>query len=248
MLNYFGVNKYSFDFAGFEFQTFDKKFIPILLGKHGNQTAINTAGSAWKKVIHRNLTRKQAERDYINPKWSQLYNFLQSHLTTKNSMFTPKRSFIINRDLDDLFTSTNVRDKTKLSEFLRFREINIHNLKYFKDDPGFRKKVLPLVYDDDYDFNIITPQYTYILLVLYIATYYTIFNNYKFKKFALKVGLSWDEYRKKFLNGLKSNTQINDITAFCYTQYFWFDFRLSDSSHSEIHRILYNMFNELKLS
>ena len=87
----------------------------------------------------------------------------------------------------------------------------------------------------------------YIILAIYIAKKYSIFNNYKYKEFALKLGLDYEDYIEKFFKGLKSNKEISDITAFCYSSYFWFDFRLTDSDHSEIHKILYNMFHELKL-
>ena len=84
-------------------------------------------------------------------------------------------------------------------------------------------------------------------MTLYIAKKYSIFNNYKFKDLELKLNISNEEYLKKFFNGLKSDNKLTNITALCYTQFFWFDYRLSDSVHSEIHLILYDLFNELKL-
>ena len=66
---------------------------------------------------------------------------------------------MINEDIDDLLISTEISDKKKLSEFLRFREIQVWNLITFKERPEFRKKVLPLILDEENSFTSIIPQY-----------------------------------------------------------------------------------------
>ena len=43
-----------------------------------------------------------------------------------------------------------------------------------------------------------------------------------------------------------NNFNIHNITCFSYRSYFWFDYRLSNSNESEIHKILYNMMIEIK--
>lgn len=248
MLGIFKLPQIPFKFKNKTFYIFDKDYIPYVLGKSGNQTAINTAGSLWKKIIKHNLTRKQAESIKINPKWTELFNFLQSHLTTKNALFVPDSQSCIGDTLEQISESTDLEDKKKFLEFLRFRELQIHNLRKFKEVPAFRKKVLELILNKKNDFKRdILPQYIYIVLTLYIAKKYSIFRNYKFKDFELKLNISNEKYLGKFFTGLKSNEKITNITALCYTQFFWFDYRLSDSVHSEIHVILYDLFNELEL-
>jgi hypothetical protein len=248
MLEIFQLKKFKFEFKDETFYSFDKKFTPYLLGKHGNQTAINTAGSAWKKNIKRYLNERQAENTYQNPKWTEIFNFLQGHLTTKSALFFPQKGIMIDEDMDDVFQSTNKKTKIKLGEFLRFREILRYNLIYFKKEPKFRHKIIPLLFDKNDDFRRdVSPQYSYILLTLYIAKKYSIFNNYKYKEFVNKIKIGKDEYNEMFMRGLRSSQSIQNITALCYTQYFWFDYRLSKSEQSEIHKIVFNMFNELNL-
>jgi hypothetical protein len=248
MLGLFNLPKIPFEFKTKTFHTFDKDCITLLLGKNGNQTAINTAGSLWKKTIVRNVTQKQAESIKINPKWVELFNFLQSHLTTKNAILIPDSKIYVGNSLEQISESTKFEDKKIFSEFLRFRELQIHNIIKFKEVPSFRKNILKILLDKKNNFKRnILPQYSYILLTLYIAKKYSIFNNYKFKDLELKLNISNEEYLKKFFNGLKSDNKLTNVTALCYTQFFWFDYRLSDSVHSEIHTILYDLFNELKL-
>lgn len=247
MLKFLKLKRFKFEFNEQTFYTFDKNFIPFLLGKRGNQTAINTAGSAWKKNIKRYLNERQAEKTSQNPKWIELYNFLQGHLTIESALFSPQKNMIINQDVNDIFQSINQEDKKRLGEFLRFREILRHNLIFFKNEPRFRHKILPLIFDNNEFRRNINPQYMYILLTLYIAKKYSVFSNYKYKEFANKLKIGREEYNKKFMTGLRSSHNIQNLTALCYTQYFWFDYRLSKSEHSEIHKILFNMFNELNL-
>lgn len=245
MLSVFDLNKYPFEFNNETFYCFDKKYITYLLGKRGNQTAINTAGSAWKKTIQRYLSEKQPNKRYINPKWLELRDFLQGHLNTKDSLFKPDVAHCI-KNLDALLQSTSTNDKRILGEYLRFRELLRNNLSYFKKDSSFRKKILPKIYDNNMDFRRdISPQYIYILLTLYIAKKYSMFDKYQYKQFALKICGGKEEYLERFYDGLRSNAKIENLTALCYTQYFWFDYRLSRSEHSEIHLILFNIFNEL---
>ncbi|BDQ30597.1 hypothetical protein NZNM25_07610 [Nitrosopumilus zosterae] len=248
MLGIFHLKKFKFEFKDEIFYSFDKNFIPHLLGKRGNQTAINTAGSTWKKEIQRYLNQRQAENRSQNPKWTELFNFLQGHLTTESALFLPHKDKIIKEDIKEIFQSTNRKDKERLGEFLRFREILRYNLIFFKKESKFRHKILPMIFDENNDFRRdVSPQYLYILLSLYVARKYSIFSNYKYKEFANKLKIGRDTYNKKFLDGLKSSQSIHNLTALCYTQYFWFDYRLSQSEHSEIHKILFNMFNELNL-
>ena len=248
MLGIFDLPQIPFEFKNRTFYTFDKDYIPHVLGKTGKQTAINTAGSLWKKIIKRNITQKQAESIKINPKWMELFNFLQSHLITKNALFIPNSEICIGNTLEQISESVNLEDKKIFSEFLRFRKLQIHNLRKFKEIPLFRKKILELILNNKNDFKQdIMPQYVYILLTLYIAQKYSIFNNYKFKDFELKLNISNEKYLGKFFAGLKSDEKLTNITALCYTQFYWFDYRLSDSVHSEIHLILYDLFNELTL-
>jgi hypothetical protein len=247
MLRVFNLKKYPFEFNNETFYSFDKKYVPYLLGKHGNQTAINTAGSAWKKIIQRNTTEKQAKKTYLNPKWIELKNFLQGHLNLKSSLFMPEKSMMIKK-LDDLFLSINIKDKQKLGEFLRFRELQRYNLVFFKKDNSFRNKVISEIFEKDWEFKRnILPQYIYILLVLYISRKYSIFDKYEYRPFANKICEGKEEYSQKFYDGLKSKIKLENLTSLCYTQYFWFDYRLASTEHSEIHLILYNMFNELKI-
>ena len=247
MLRIIGLKRYSFQFNNETFYTFDKKYISYLLGKHGNQTAINTAGSTWKKDIRRYLNEKQAESFYRNPKWDELFNFLQSHLIVKNSLLKPNSALNID-NLDKMASSLNLKDLRIAGEYFRFRGLLRHSLIYFKKDHIFRKHILSRIFDSNCDFRRdVLPEYTYILLTLYIERKYSIYHNYKYKDFALKTKLTRDRYLELFVKGLKSNDIIENITSLCYTQFFWFDYRLSSSEHSEIHKILFNMFNELNL-
>jgi len=248
VLQVFNLKKCPFNFNNETFFCFDKSYVPYLLGKHGNQTAINTAGSAWKKTIRRYLTEKQSNKEYPNPKWLELKMFLEGHLNAEVELFKPNRSLLI-RDLDSLAASTTTRDKKLLGDFLRFRELQKNELIHFKEDFSFRKKTLPEIFDDGMNFKrTISNRYIYLLLTLYITRKYSIFDKYAYRSFANKICEGKQDYLEKFYNGLKSDTKIENLTALCYTQYFWFDYRLSKSDHSEIHLILYNLFNELHLA
>lgn len=247
MLQVFNLKKFPFEFNNETFYCFSKDYIPYLLGKHGNQTAINTAGSAWIKNIRRYVNERQAEKISSNSKWRELFSFLQSHLMIDSNLFKPNPSYEI-QNLDHLFQSTSTSDKILLGEFLRFRELLRYNLIYFKKDIKFRKKILPYIFDAANSFRRdISPQYMYILLTLYIAKKNAIFNNVRYKEFSNKLGLSKEKYQDGFHKGLNSGISLKNLTALCFTQYFWFDYRLSGSEHSEIHKILFNMFNELQL-
>ena len=160
MLELFNLPKIPFEFKSKTFHTFDKDCIVLLLGKTGNQTAINTAGSLWKKTIVRNVTQKQAESIKINPKWVELFNFLQSHLTTKNAILIPDSKICVGNSLEQISESTKFEDKKIFSEFLRFRELQIHNLRKFKEVSSFRKNILKILLDTKNNFKRnILPQY-----------------------------------------------------------------------------------------
>ena len=248
MLRIFGLKKYPFQFNGETFYAFNKEYIHFLLGKRGNQTAINTAGSAWKKDIHRYVNERQADKTYRNPKWLEIYNFLQGHLSIGNSILSPDKNLIVD-NLDEMTSSTSPRDLRIAGEYFKFRDLLRQNLIYFKKNHLFRKKILKAVFTDDGDFRRdVLPQYMYILLTLYIARKYSIYHNYRYKEFALKTKFTRERYEEIFFKGLRSDSTIENLTALCYTQYFWFDYRLSSSEHSEIHKILFNMYNELNLS
>jgi hypothetical protein len=137
MFNSFVNKKYTFEFNNREFEIYDEKLIPLLLGKTGKQTAINTAGSAWKKVINRRKTAKQKESHYLNPKYIELLNFLKKHLSKSSDKFNYLDHF---QEINpkELMLSDKRADKLLIGEFTRFREIMVLNLIRFKTEADFR--------------------------------------------------------------------------------------------------------------
>jgi hypothetical protein len=140
MLSAFNLKRYQFEFNQQEFYTFDRAFVPHLLGRRGNQTAINTAGSAWKKRIRRYQNLNQANSSYQNPKWTELYNFSLGHFDLGSPLFRP-----ISYEVEDMGSwakSTSIEDQGNLGEFFRFRGLQKSNLVQFKNDISFRKKIV----------------------------------------------------------------------------------------------------------
>ncbi len=248
MLNRFVSKKFLFDFNKKKFEIFDKELIPYLLGKAGNQTAINTAGSAWIKTIHRYKTERQEESVYRNPEYDKLLRLLNDCLLHKSDLFNSDDFKEIN--VKELVESTSPADKVLLGKFTRFREVMVKNLNRFKNDSAFRAEVAKLICNDNLTLKKNIPvEFTYIVLCLYIARKYSCFDKGKYASFILSIFKSKQEYVKKYYEALidPSFKNINNLTCFCYTQYFWFDYRLSDSNDSAIHSILFGMFEELNI-
>jgi len=126
----------------------------------------------------------------------------------------------------------------------------VKNLNQFKNDSGFRAHVSELICNDDLTLkNDIPVEFTYIALCLYIARKYSYFDKSRYTKFITGIFKSKEEYVKKYYDALVDTSfkNIKNLTCFCYTQYFWFDYRLSDSNDSAIHSILFGMFEELDI-
>lgn len=249
MLRIFNTPIHTFDFKNKQFEIYDKHLIPQLLGKRGNQTAINTAGSAWKKIIHRNETKKQQASEYRNPKYDELLLILDQHLTHKSDLFNYLYGFR-EINVETLTGSQYGPDMKLLNKFDDFRNILSKNLVKFKSDPIFRTNIINQICNERLELKKDIPlEYTYIVLCLYIAKNYSCFDKNQYKNFILPIFKSKDEYIQKYFEVLNdvSYPKINNLTCFCYTQYFWFDFRLSDSDLSIIHSILFGMFEEINI-
>jgi hypothetical protein len=249
MFHYFSDQKYDFPFNQRTFEIFDDHLISELLGRSGNQTAINTAGSAWKKIIHRYPNDRQEESVYPNPKYIELKNFLHDHLSHESDLLNYLDNFQ-EINIDNLIQSSSPSDKQLISKFTRFREILTTNLNLFKTDSNFRISTTNKIYDGNHEFMRNIPvEYAYILLCLYIAHNYSYFKNNQ-ERILSKWFRSENDYHEKYHGALfdPSFHSINNLTCFCYTQYFWFDYRLSDSLDSAIHSILFDMFGELEIT
>lgn len=216
MIPVFSQERYSFEFKKKIFSTFDQNLISKYLGKSGNQSAINSAGSNWKRNIHRNRNKNQPQSNRINPKWSELYELLDRY---------------IEKEID-----------SKIKSFHVFQEINSKNLQNFKTDYKFRLKVISEILDENNEFRESIPiEYTYIIFVLYISQKYSLFHKFKFRKFTNKIGKGLCEYRQKYFNALQSTRVFENLTALCFNQYFWIDFRLYNSPKSIIHNIIFDI-------
>lgn len=246
MLKRFFSKAYEFEFNYKTFTTFDENLIPSLLGKAGNQTAINTAGSAWKKTINRH---SPTEQSYRNPQYNRLLDFLREHLA--------KQSNIINESLGFREVSAKKLGKSQtkaarktLADFNRFQGIVADGLRRFKSSRSFRVRVLRRVLTPDFEFKTnVPPEYTYIILCLYIAKTYPLSAKAEFASHLEPIAKDVPAFLNKYYKALirDDNRPIKNLTCFCYTQYFWFDYRLSDSPESEIHSILFGMFKELNI-
>ncbi len=250
VLDYFDFEKIEFEFKNKKFETYNRNLIPLLLGKTGNQTAINTVGSAWKKTIQRYKTEKQDESSERNTKYDELLTLLKEHLSHESDLLNYLDDFQ-EIDAKKLMQSTSQTDKILFGKFTRFREIMVNNLNNFKKNSAFREKVTKQIFDDNLEFKKEIPiEFTYIFLCLYIAKNYSYFKAPRYKNFIQDRFISEEKFLEEYYRVLtdKSFATIKNLTCFCYTQYFWFDFRLSDSNESAIHSILFGMFGEMDIS
>lgn len=200
---------YNFDFNNKKFEIYNKNLIKELLGKSGNQTAVNGGGSVWIKIVKRRKTNKQEAGERYNPKYSELFNLMQRHIE-------------ITKNLEESYNT----------------ETLINNLKRFKSDFKFRKEIFKKTNKENSFKKNIPFEYLYIFLSIYIAFNYTYFEKNELEKFEPINFKDKDDYIKKFKKIINSDEIINNLTCFCYTQYFWFDYHLSESSHSKIHETI----------
>jgi hypothetical protein len=246
LLKRFFSKTYEFEFNNKTFRTFDENLKPSLLGKAGNQTAINTAGSAWKKTINRH---SPTEQSYRNPQYNRLLDFLREHLAKQSNIINESLGFreISAKKLGK--SHTKAAGKT-LADFNRFQGIVTDGLRRFKSSRSFRVRVLRRVLTRNFDFKTnVPPEYTYIILCLYIAKTYPLSAKAEFASHLEPIAKDVPAFLNKYYQALirDDNRPIENLTCFCYTQYFWFDYRLSDSPESEIHSILFGMFKELNI-
>ena len=215
--------KKEFSFNRKIFEIYNEDLIPDLLGASGNQTAINGGGSTWKKIIKRNENPKQKASEKYNPKYYELFNLIKNHI-----------------EIPENFPEVYNKDEL------------IQNLIEFKEDPSFRKEVFNDIFlmPDRFKENV-PLKYSYILLTIYIGLNYTYFERNEKEKFNPIEFKDKKEYIEKYNEIIMSDVKISNLTCFCYTQYFWFDYHLSDSSESKIHEILFEIYesmSKLKIS
>ena len=221
MFNALTKQKEEFTFNGKKFEIYNKDLIEEFLGKTGNQTAINGAGSNWKKEIRRYKTSKQDESKSLNPKYSELKKLIENYIKIN----------------DELLKEGDESIRKLLSE----------NLLKFKKDFEFRKECLGEILNSEFRFKKNIPmEYFYIVFSIYIALNYNYFTINKENKFSPLNFEGQEEFIKAYFDILnKEDFQINNLNCFSYTQYFWMDYRLSESLHSELHKIIYDIFEEL---
>lgn len=226
MLNNFTKQKFTFDFNKRVFEIYNKDLIPELLGKRGKQTAINVAGSTWKKIIKRYNNEKQEVSVKQNSKYIELLNLFNESI------------------------SHPIRDVSRFDTFKKTQTIMVQNLIRFKKDVNFRTKVTSEFYNEKLELKKKIPiDGSYILLCLYIASNCTYFDINEKNKFTPIVFKSKNDFLKRYYQTLLDTSfkVVNNLTCFCYRQYFWMDYRLSDSNRSAIHSIIQNMFYEMDL-
>lgn len=221
MFNALTTQKEEFLFNGKKFEIYNKELVEELLGKTGNQTAINGAGSNWKKEIRRYKTSKQEEGKSLNPKYSELKKLIENYIQPNK--------YLLEKGKDEV------------------KKILSSNLLRFKQDSQFRKQCLKEILNSDFTFKTkINMDYFYIVFCIYISLKYNYFTIGKKQKFNPISFENLEDFLNKYLEILnKDNFAIKNLTCFSYTQYFWMDYRLSESLHSEIHNIIYDILSEV---
>lgn len=207
-------------YNGKSFSIYNKDLIEELLGKN-NQNPVNIASSTWKPVIKRNKTDKQEAGEKTNSKFIDLKNLIKEHILIDEAIINkPKREIV---------------------------KLLSNNLKNFKSNPIFRKECINRILDKDNNLKQdISAEYFYIVFSIYVMLNFNYFSIKEEKKLS-PINLKTEkEFKDKLIEILKeSYVSINNLTAFSYRQYFWLDYRLSESLHSEIHTIIYEIFNDL---
>jgi len=147
MLKFFELPTFEFEFNDHKFYSFDKKLIPMLLGKKRNQIACNSGGSMWGKIISRRITKYQKENSYTNPKWREIFNFFKGHVDIEKYR---KGDTEIEVYFHKNFVVNNAQKK----------------LIHFKESNSYRKKILHELFYEPWDFRRnIHPDLSYILLI-----------------------------------------------------------------------------------
>jgi len=221
MFNALTTQKEEFIFNGKKFEIYNKDLIEELLGKAGHQTAINGAGSNWKKEIKRYKTIRQGESKSLNPKYSELKKLIENYIQPNK--------YLLEKGKDEV------------------KKILSSNLLRFKQDSQFREQCLNNIINSDFTFKTkINMDYSYIVFCIYISLSYNYFTIGKKQKFSPLSFENLEDFSKKYFDILKKDKFIiKNLTCFSYTQYFWMDYRLSESLHSEIHNIIYEIFSEV---
>jgi len=247
LLRRFSLTTHDFTFKKTTFRTFDRRLVETHLGKSGNQTAINTAGSTWKKTITRYGPPKVS---YRNTAYDRLLNFLEQQMMKQSSLINDETFRFREIDVDDLRTQRNADDIRTLHNYEQFRDVLRDNLRKFKTSRQFRVDAVNKILTPAFEFKKdIPPEYAYIVLSLYIAKTYPQLAHRDYARYLSSVVADIPNFLTRYYEALirDDDTPIENLTCFCYTQYFWFDWRLTDSPESEIHSIIFGMFAELKI-
>jgi hypothetical protein len=210
---------FNFKYDGKDFEIYNSALIEELLGVN-NQNPVNIASSTWKRIIKRNRTEKQDESISQNPKFIELEKIIKDHIKIDSKLLEKSK-----KDIVSLLSL---------------------NLKNFKNNGLFRKKCLALIIEKGTLKTDIPMEYFYIVFCLYVALKFNYFKVDEKEKFFQINFNNEEDFNSKFIDILENPyISINNITCFCYRQYFWLDYRLTESLNSEIHTIIYQIFSDL---
>ena len=150
-----------------------------------------------------------------------------------------------------LFRSNHIKIDGKLISKSKNEIIVIlsENLKNFRENGLFRKKCIGEILDGKKIKDNIPMEYFYIVFCIYVLFKFNYFHVNELDKFSPIQVSTREEFEKMLVDTLNNQyISIKNLTSFCYRKYFWLDYRLSESLHSEIHTIIYNIFNRLNRS